>query len=241
MGKIYFSGRIAELNVSSINDEELELIQDGECDSDVVRDEMTNIFMCYNAIVGEGEFIDEEDDEIDVDFMPIYCSNIGEPALDTTTFYGEDIIDHFADVLGGDSYDEFFEKLKNNGQFNEDMEIIDPELVSVLKSAYSVHGEDSEDIEHLASVVSIEKGDLYYDVSEEIDVEDHFLIGTHEIEDTGTQIAVIIIQCVDGKIKMEELEPELDSSSTQYTTVYYMNDVSTEEGHRFTFEDYGEV
>jgi len=245
MGQLNYEGRIAELNVSSVTEDELEGIRDGDFESDEIRDEMNNIHMCYNVIMDEGKFLDENDDEVEINYSTIYCSNIGEPLLRCSQWGFDMVIEMVSDAYGEDGFDAVYDTLKGNGQFDEDLNVIDEDIIEKLNRFFTVYGssedeDDEEFIENVASVISTEKGDLSIEIPDSFDMSKPITIGTHEVEMNGYQIGVFIMQFNNGKLLFEQIDPELDSSTTKGTDIYYMANVEDDDG-RMLSDDFDEV
>lgn len=238
MKKLYFKGSLIELNVSSIDEDDLEGFREGDYDSDDIRDgDMENIFNQYNVELESGIFKDEDDNIVDIKFIPIYCSNIGEPLLELKELWSDDIIETISDSYGEDGFDTVYEELSNNGQF-KDGTFIDPVLLETFRDMISVN-EGEPDI--LVSSKSIEDGDGEIIIPDEFDKSKPICIGTHEIEFTGDQIGTVIMQYNNGKLLVRPLEFELESSTTEYTDIYYMVGIEVNSNGRIMSEDFDQI
>lgn len=235
MKNLHFKGYAVELTVVHINDEELDSIHNGEVDSHDVRDEMKAIHSFYNILPEEGTFFDENDNEVKVNFVTLRCSNIGEPTgkLYPTGF--DDIADGFLEhVDSSEEWDEIQTKLINAKQFvkdeNDQAVLSDPDIEKTIKR--EIFRNDLEDIEILVSVVSVEKGYWEIEIPEGFDLNKPITIGTHEIEYSGHQVGVFIMQYNNEKLLFDSLTSELESSGseTKSTVIFAMTDIEYDNG-----------
>lgn len=240
MKKLEFKGNVIELNVCLASYDELESIKDGDYDSDYIRDEMGgNIFTQYNIeLTSGGVFIDDNNNIIKLKHLPIYCSNIGEPLLSLNEIDTLGIIEAISELYG-DDFDSVYDKISNNGQF-ENMKCIDNDLLEIFRRAISVNV-DGSDIENLVSVKNIENGIFDIIIPEGFDINLPMCIGTHEIEFTGEQIGTVIMQYNNGKILASQLEIELDSSTTESSSIYVMTELEVDDDGRIMSDEFDEI
>lgn len=238
MKSLYFKGYAAEVTVVNVDEEEFDSIQNEEVDSYEVRDEMNAIHPLYNILVEEGTFLDENDNEVEVNFIPLYCSNIGEPIENLYPLSFDELAEGFLADVDIEEWDEIQTKLINAKQFvkNEDDEIVlsDPDIKKTMQNMMCV--DDLEGIETLVSVVSIEKGYWEIEIPEGFDLNKPIAIGTYEIEYSGQQIGAIIMQYNNEKLLLETLINDVDTSQTKSTVILTMTDIEYNEGRLMSDE-----
>jgi hypothetical protein len=243
MKKLYFKGQLIELNVSSIDEGILDGIRDGEYDSYDVRDEMPNIYMKYNVSLDNGVFLDEDDNIVDINYITMYASNIGEPLLKFDSSYLDvgGLIEAIASSYSEDEFDKIYDELDDSEQFQND-KCLDSNIIEMFNSEFAMHEDDaSEYFEVLASVKSTEKGFTEIVIPEEFDTSLPMTIATHEIEITGEQMGVLIMQYNKGKLLVSPIEVELESSETISTEIYYMSDIEDNGEGRLCSDDFEEI
>jgi hypothetical protein len=246
MKSLHFKGHAVELTIVHVNDEELDSIHNGEVDSHEVRDEMNAIHSLYNILPEEGIFFDENDNEVEVNFVTLYCSKIGEPFEKVSELLFDDMAGFLADfgVIYGDAMAiamaqeggigvEIQAKLINAKQFldndeDDDIVLSDPDIEKTIERV--ICGKDLEDIEILVSVISVEKGYWKIEIPEGFDLNKPITIGTYEIECSGQQVGAFIMQYNNEKILLDTLTSELDSSETKSTVIVAMTDIEYDKG-----------
>lgn len=239
MKNLHFKGYAVELTVVHVNDEEFDSIQNEEVDSYEVRDEMNAIHSLYNILPEEGTFFDENDNEVEVRFVTLYVSNIGEPSGKLYDISFDDLADGgFAEHIDLKEWDGIQSKLINAKQFvkDEDDQVVlsDHDIKETLER--EICGNDLEDIEILVSVVSVEKGYWEIEIPEGFDLNKPITIGTHEIEYSGHQVGAFIMQYNNEKLLLDTLTSELDSSDTKSTVIFGMTDIEYDEGRLMSDE-----
>ncbi len=244
MKKLFFKGKAIELNVVNVSDDEFESINDGEVDVEEIRDEMDVIYTLYNIIPEEGEFLDEDDNPVEIDTTTLYGSNIGEPLGDLYNYTYDDLSWGFESHIEdeGEKVEEAQVKLVENKQFiDEDGELIlvDSEIKKLFQRRMAT-STDLYDVEQLVSVVSTEEGYWEIEIPEGFDLSKRITICTHEIEHKGIEAGLIILQYNNGKLLTDELVIELDSSETEETEVFSMTEIEYD-GTRLMSEEIDEI
>jgi hypothetical protein len=241
--KLYFKGHLIELNVSSIDEDSLEGIRDGDYDSYDVRDEMPNIYMKYNVSLDNGVFLDEDDNVVKVNYITMYASNIGEPLLkfDSSSLDVGGLIETIASSYSEDEFDKIFDALDDSEQFKSDR-CLDSNIIEIFNAEFAMHKDDaSDEFEVLASVKTTEKGFAEIVIPEGFDTKLPMSIATHEIEFTGEQMGLLIMQYNNGKLLVSPLEVELESSDTISTEIYYMEDIEDNGCGRLCSDNFDEI
>lgn len=243
MKKLYFRGKAVELTVVNVDDEELERINEASVEVDEIRDEMNQVYSLYNILPEEGTFVDENDEEVAIEFVTIYASNIGEPLGKLYDYTFDDLAEGFAAHIDIEEWDSVQSKLVEKKHFvDNDGEVVlsDAKIKETFTNAFCA--EDLEDINQLVSVISVEDGVWEIELPEEFDTDQPVAIGTHEIEYNGFQIGAFVMQYNNEKLLLDELTSELESSDTEGTEVLVMTEIEyNEEAGRLMSEEIEEA